>query len=71
MNRKRVFGSVARIFCVLQGFGRDPGVAGRPGGAGLWSRWGPLKASGGLWGPLGASGGLWVLLGTMLTNSIY
>ena len=39
MHRKRLFGSVARILRVLHSFGRGPGVAGRPGGAGLWSRW--------------------------------
>ncbi len=39
MNRKFVFGSFARNQRILRGFGRGPGVAGWPGGAGLWSRW--------------------------------
>jgi hypothetical protein len=39
LNRKRLFGSFVRNPCVLRGFGRGLGVAGRPGGAGLWSRW--------------------------------
>ena len=52
-------GSFVRNPRVLRGFGRGPGVAGQPGGAGLWSRWVLLGASGGLWGPLGASGGRW------------
>ena len=56
MHRKRLFGSVARDPCVLRGFGRGAAVAGRPGGAGLWSRWpagSPRGASGGPGGSLG------------------
>jgi hypothetical protein len=39
LNCKRLFGSFSRNPSVLLCFGRGPGVAGRPGGAGLWSRW--------------------------------
>ena len=55
LNRKRLLGSVARNLSVLRGFGRGPGVAGRPGDAGLWSRWPAGSPKGVLGAPLGSS----------------